>query len=426
MRLLTKTTLYFLLAMMVLLAVAGFMLFGQFNKQINQRADKELLNDELQWVDYLQASTFNGSRFLLQTPDLLIYPTDKTVTEYPRLSTTYGSKSNETAQVPFRELNDIVNINGIAYQIIIRKSQEQKRALVTNIISILLIVFAVLLAAILIFNWIISKRLWKPFQTSLSKIRNMGLPQVATIHFENTGTEEFNELNASLNTMVNKIHSDYETMKQFTEDAAHEMQTPLAVAQTKLELLLQDTNLSHAQTETIVQATTALNRLSKLNQSLLLLAKIENQQYEPTVTVNLAEVTQKYLRLFDEIIKEKRLSLESDFREPFEVKLHPFLADSLVSNLVGNAIKYNSSGGRVVITTRQNQFCISNTSEQGAIDPQMLFKRFSSLSETKNNSTGLGLAIVKRIADTNQLLISYRFLNDMHTFCLKKPEEQKT
>ena len=88
MRLLTKTTLYFLFAMMVLLTIAGFLLFGQFNKQLNQRADKELMYEELQWVNYLEASTFNGSRFLLQTPELLIYPTDKPATAYPQLSTT--------------------------------------------------------------------------------------------------------------------------------------------------------------------------------------------------------------------------------------------------------------------------------------------------------------------------------------------------
>jgi len=420
MRLLTKTTLYFLLAMMVLLTIAGFLLFGQFNKQLNERADKELMYEELQWVNYLEASTFNGSRFLLQTPELLIYPTDKAVTQFPQLSTTYSNKSN--AQIPFRELNDVVNINGTGYQIVIRKSQEQKLALVTNIITIVLLVFVGLLIAILIFNWIISKRLWKPFQNSLSKIRNMGLPQVATVHFEQTGTKEFTELNASLNTMVTKIHSDYETMKQFTEDAAHEMQTPLAVAQTKLELLLQDSNLTSPQTEAIVQATTALNRLSKLNQSLLLLAKIENQQYEATGKINLVEIAQKYLRLFDEIIKEKKLSLETNFSESFEVKLHPFLADSLVSNLIGNAIKYNVDGGRLIIKNDLNKFWIDNTSAAGAINPQMLFKRFGSLSQTKNNSTGLGLAIVKRIADTHQLSISYRFENAMHSFCLRKEE----
>lgn len=420
MRLLTKTTLYFLIAMMCLLTIAGFLLFAQFNNQLNQRADKELTYEEAQWVDYLEAATLNGGNFILQTPEILIYPTNKVVTGYAQLSTVYSNKVNGKTQIPFRQLNDVVNINGTAYQIMIRKSQEQKLALVTNIIAIVLVVFAGLLIATLIFNWIISKRLWRPFQSSLQKIRNIGLPQMSSIRFEETNTEEFNELNTSLNMMVNKIHSDYVTMKEFTEDAAHEMQTPLAVAQTKLELLLQDTNLTTTQTETIVQATTALNRLSKLNQSLLLLAKIENQQYEATTVINLVEVTQKYLRLFDEIIKEKQIIVETNFNEAFDVKIHPFLADSLISNLIGNAVKYNYQKGKLVIAVNEDEYCISNTSQQNAIEQQTLFKRFGSSNENKNASTGLGLAIVKRIADTHQLSISYEYEDELHRFCLRK------
>jgi signal transduction histidine kinase len=418
MRLLTKTTLYFLLAMLPLLGIAGYFLFEQFNSQINRRADKELMNEEVQWVEYLEASTLNGSRFLLQTPELLIEPTDKPVTEYPQLSTVYNNKGN--SKLPFRQLFDVVNINGDAYQIVIRKSQEQKLALVANIIIIMLLVFLGLLMATLIFNWIISRRLWRPFQSSLQKIRNIALPQMSAVHFESTGTREFNELNASLNAMASKIHSDYRNMKEFTEDAAHEMQTPLAVAQTKLELLLQDPNLTSSQTETIVQATTALQRLSKLNQSLLLLAKIENQQYEADSLVDLTEATKKYLWLFDEIIKEKRLEVKVNFDEPFQVKIHPFLADSLVSNLIGNAIKYNSYQGSVDIIVTREEYCISNTSHNQMADSQNLFKRFTSASRSEHSSTGLGLAIVKRIADTHGLFVSYRMEGGKHRFCLTK------
>ncbi|HWI89756.1 MAG TPA: HAMP domain-containing sensor histidine kinase [Flavisolibacter sp.] len=419
MRLLTKTTLYFLLAMIPLLGLTGYLLFEQFNKQINQRADKELLYEEVQWVEYLQASTLNGSRFLLQTPEILIYPSDKSVIEYPELSTVYVNKPNSKIQIPTRQLNDVVNINGTAYEIIIRKSQEQKLALVENIIIIMLLVFAGLLLATIIFNWIISRRLWKPFQTSLQKIRNIELPQMSKIRFEETDTKEFDELNASLNTMVNKIHSDYVNMKEFTEDAAHEMQTPLAVAQTKMELLLQDANLTNAQTETIVQATTALQRLSKLNQSLLLLAKIENQQYEADTSIDLVQVTKKYLQLFDEITSDKQIKVVTQFDDAFEVKLHPFLADSLISNLLGNAIKYNSTNGKIEIEVSKLHYCISNTSEHPSIDPQKLFKRFTAAG-SRDTSTGLGLAIVKRIADTHQLTVSYTFKKEMHKFCLNK------
>lgn len=419
MRLLTKTMLYFLLAMIPLLAAGGFLLFRQFSNQLNERADKELVYEEVQWIQYLEANTNGSSSFVLRSPDLLIFPAQKEPTPYPELTTAYGTKAKENVQIPFRQLAHVVEINGIPYQIVIRKSQEQKLALVSNITSVMLIVFAGLFLATLLFNWIISKQLWQPFRESLQKVRKLELQKMENAQFGETNTEEFNELNASLNTMVQKIRSDYLNMKEFTENAAHEMQTPLAVAQSKLELLLQDSSLNDSQVQSVAQATDALGRLNKLNLSLLLLAKIESNQFEAVEQVSLTEVTKKYLRLFEEMIKDKNLLIETDFREEFTATIHPFLTDSLLSNLIGNAIKYNQEGGRLSIRTSNKEFCISNTSSLPAIETNQLFQRFKTPAQASNNSTGLGLAIVKKIIDTSHLSISYQHEEGMHRFCIR-------
>ncbi|WP_121357257.1 PorY family sensor histidine kinase [Flavisolibacter nicotianae] len=419
MRLLTKTTLYFLLAMVPLLVAAGYLLFRLYSTQINEQADKELVYEEAQWLQYLETATADGTNFILRSPDLLIYPTQDPPTAYPELSNTSGTKARASVQIPYRQLAHVVNVNGITYQIVIRKSQEQKLALVTNITSILLLVFAGLFGATLLFNWVINKRIWRPFQASLQKVRHLELQKIEGIRFEETNIKEFNELNATLNTMVQKIQSDYLNMKEFTENIAHEMQTPLAVALSKLELLLQDRNLNDAQLGTIAQATEALSRLSKLNQSLLLLAKIENHQFEGTETISLAATTQKYLRLFDEMIKDKKLSVEMHVESDFTAMLHLFLADSLVSNLLGNAIKYNFNGGKINIRINNKEYCLSNTSNLLAIDAQDLFQRFHASQIGTDPSTGLGLAIAKRIADTSHLSISYQYDDGFHRFCIR-------
>lgn len=420
MRLLTRTTLYFLLAMVPLLFATGYFLFKQFSNQINEQADKELVYEEVQWIQYLEATTTGNSNFILRSPDLLIYPTEKEPATYPTIATITGTKARENVQIPYRQLTHIVNINGIPYQIVIRKSQEQKIALVANITLIMLVVFAGLFLATLLFNWFISKRIWKPFKDSLNKVRNLELQKIDAIRFEETNTREFNELNRSLNTMVQKIRGDYVNMKEFTENAAHEMQTPLAVAQSKLELLLQDESLNNAQVSSIAQATTALSRLSKLNQSLLLLAKIENDQYRATEELDLSEIVLKYLRLFEEMITVKEISVETKFEGVFKVFLHPFLADSLVSNLLGNAIKYNQQQGTIVIGINDKDFCISNTSPLAEIDTKHLFQRFQTSAKQNDQSTGLGLAIVKKIADNAHLTIRYQNQEGVHSFCLQK------
>ena len=420
MKLLTKTTLYFLAAIIPLLAMAGFYLFSRFSKEINNRSDKELLNTEAEWIAYIETQTDNGISFTLRTPDIAIYPTDASVAAFPAIADTKDFSEKQNRTISYRQLQQVVDIGGIPYLIIIRQSQEQKAALVTDITRIMLFVFAGLFAATLLFNWVISKQLWAPFRHSLSKIRSVELQKMEAVHFGETSTKEFNELNTSLNFMTNKMHRDYVNMKEFTENAAHEMQTPIAVAQSKLELLLQYRNLSEEQVESIMQATDVLSRLSKLNQGLLLLAKIENNQYATTETISLTEVTKKYLRLFDEFIKEKELTIKTSFEDAFTLKLHPLLADSLITNLLGNAIKYNYAKGSIEITITEDDYTISNTSHLPPIPSNKLFSRLNNQKGASENSNGLGLAIVKKIADVNKLVIDYVDSNDRHQFIIYK------
>jgi signal transduction histidine kinase len=194
----------------------------------------------------------------------------------------------------------------------------------------------------------------------------------------------------------------------------------VAVVQSKLELLLQDQNLRNEQVDSIVQASEALTRLSKLNQSLLLLARIENNQFETNETISLTEVTKKYLKLFDELIKDKKLTVETHFSEDWSLHLHPLLADTLISNLLGNAVKYNYNTGRIAITITGNKYHIGNTSNLAGIDPQQIFKRFKKPKENTGNSTGLGLSIVKKICDTHDLAITYRAEDGLHEFVIQK------
>ena len=420
MKLLTRTTLYFLLAMVPLLTAGGFYLFRQFSKEVNAEMDQELIYDEIQWIGYVQHESGVNGPFVLKTPELLIYPVSALPAEYPTIIDTRYYQENVRATIPYRQLSHVVAVNGNPYQFIIRRSQIQQSVLVANVTKIMLFVFGGLFLATMLFNWLISNRLWRPFRQSLEKIRGVELQKMEAVHFDPSRIQEFNELNNSLNAMANKIHSDFLNMKEFTEDAAHEMQTPLAIAQSKMELFLQDNSLSDHQAALVLESTEALKRLARLNQSLLLLAKIENKQYASDQLISLRDLTIKYLKSFEDLIKDRQLSVETDFKDPFEIRLHLLLAESLVSNLIGNAIKYNDSGGWVKIRISKNEFSISNTSSLPPIPTEQLFKRFSTTADGSMRSTGLGLAIVKRIADNHQLKIQYEAKQGIQQFTLRR------
>lgn len=403
MRLLTKTTLYFLTAMTILLIIAGYYLFNRFSRELNSKSDQELLQEEVVWIKYLQTEMSRGVTVVLRAPDVSIYPVEVSGEKFPVIADVKGG----AGKITYRQLTQVVSVYGVSYQIILRKSQEQKVALISYTTKIILLVFVGLFLSTLLFTWLISKNLWNPFYRSLNKIRQADLQTIQKTQFENeTGTKEFNELNTALNAMTAKIQADFINMKEFTENAAHEMQTPLSVAKSKLELLLQNENLPDEDVQSILEASDSLSRLSKLNQELLLLAKIENQQYTTTEELSLSEVTKKYLGLFSELIQDKQLTVKTDFANDFRVQLHPLLADTLISNLVGNAIKHNYPGGNIEISIGSSTYSIINTTHEAPIAPEKLFRRFAAGSAA-SGSNGLGLAMVKKIADTNGLEVKY-------------------
>ncbi len=416
MKLLTKTTLYFLLIMLPVFTAGAFYLYSKFNKEIKHETDEELVNDKLQWMRYLDTARVDNPIFRINTPEFNLQPTEKTAQTQHKLKSVDIYQEPENTYAPFRQLTQVIHVNDRNYELILRKSIIEKDDLVNNIIHVMLAAFGGLLLFVLLSNWLISKSVWKPFYRSLGEIQKLQLNKLETIVFERTTTHEFNQLNAALGSMTTRIHRDYTSIKELTEDAAHEMQTPLAIAQSKLELLLQDDTLSETQQNSILASYEELQRLSRLNHNLLLLAKIENQQYPVTVQPDLCAVVEKYLLLFEELVKEKELQIRKEMATTAPWPLHPALADILVSNLLGNAIKYNYTRGNITIRITTDTLTVSNTSHLPEIPSNVLFQRFKKHNSNYTNSNGLGLAIIKKMADSYGFSVQYAYTNGEHSF----------
>ena len=143
------------------------------------------------------------------------------------------------------------------------------------------------IAGILLINKRISKTLWRPFYSSLKMIQKYELNNHATASFKKSGIEEFDEMNKNIEQFLNKNHRIFLSQKEFTENAAHEMQTPLAIFQGQFENLMHEpTPLSDEQAGMIDDMEINNQRLIKLNRSLLFLAKMENGQYDKKEVLN--------------------------------------------------------------------------------------------------------------------------------------------
>lgn len=247
------------------------------------------------------------------------------------------------------------------------------------------------------------------------------------MEFPETTTLEFKYMNDILKRSFQKAGEDYVALKEFTENASHELQTPLAIISSKLDLLIQDENLSEKQEAKIMSAYAALKRISQLNQSLLLSAKIGNQQFTSTSNISFKQKINEKLEQFQELW-EGRISIRASLDESFVI-MNKDLSETLINNLLSNATKHNMENGFIEIELSPGILSIKNPGIERPLDPTRIFQRFYK-SEQNSVGNGLGLSIIKQICDASGLKIEYFFQNNTHCFVLtwenkKLTEHQK-
>lgn len=228
-----------------------------------------------------------------------------------------------------------------------------------------------------------------------------------------TNTHEFKELNQFLERMSNKALDDYRSLKEFSENASHELQTPLSIIRGKLELLL-ETDIDEKQAALIESAQNSAQKLSVINQSLALLTKLENQEYQMDHKIDFSKLVENSIASFSELIEMKSIVLTTNIDADVYVNLNPVLADILFTNLISNAIRHNSvNGGSIDIRLSSSGLIVKNTGDPLKIPANELFKRFKKAKQS-SESTGLGLAIVKQICDLSNFKVSYVYTGNLH------------
>ncbi|HEY4208478.1 MAG TPA: HAMP domain-containing sensor histidine kinase [Puia sp.] len=319
---------------------------------------------------------------------------------------------------PFREIAGIIQVEHVPYEIIIRSSLIENEDLLGSILLVQVTVLVILIGGILWMNHKVSKRLWSPFYVALRNIQSFELNKQSELEFRDSSTDEFNELNKALKMLIHRNSEIYLQQKEFTENAAHEMQTPLAILQSKLELLMQTSSLTEQQAELINAMDETNRRIVRLNKSLLLLAKIENRQYDSIESVSLESLCQRILQQFQLHTDEMDIEVAGKFQPNARVQANPQLLDILVSNLLSNAIRYNRTHGQIFITAENESLTVENTGANFALDPDRIFERFQKQSNNtgKDEGTGLGLAIVRNICYLYNYQVSYSFAGSWHVF----------
>ena len=313
---------------------------------------------------------------------------------------------------PYRELVFSVHVGGQLYTISIAKSEEETEDLLMLIMLITAGMIVILLAVLFLANRLLLRRIWQPFYRTLDGIRTFNLSSREPLPPNDTDIEEFRSLDEAARQMMNKIMGDYEILKNFADNASHEMQTPLAIINSKLDLLIQDIGLGEAHHQPVQAMYDAIARLRQLNQSLLLLTKIENNQFADTSSVDLALLIGEKLNQLEDPLKGRHLEVRTEL-DHLPLPINGYLADILLNNLLTNAIRHNYNGGQIDIRIRERSLRISNSGPELGFDAATIFDRF--VKGTHSGGTGLGLAIVRQICDNYRFPLQYNFKEGMHS-----------
>jgi len=280
------------------------------------------------------------------------------------------------------------------------------------------LIFAVISLSMLLVMRFLTRRLWKPFDHTLQKIERFNLDSSDIPQFQNNGTLEFERLNRSVEQLMRKDKETYKSQKEFTENASHELQTPISVLQTKLDLLMQE-ELNQRQADLVSDMYNICNRLSRLNKNLLLLTKIENSQYSQVETIELVSFVNRRIAIYSDLNAGGGKVMLDKVSTTASISANIPLFESMLDNLVVNAMRHKKDNADIIISVNNNSLSVINEGvEPITLDKNKLFKRFSNIGE-RNRGNGLGLSIVKAICDYHHWTIDYQFVDGRHTFIVK-------
>ncbi|MGI4736453.1 MAG: sensor histidine kinase [Janthinobacterium lividum] len=405
MKLLAATNRYYVLLSLGLFALGSGVLYVGIERAVRNEVGEQLQNHRLE----LEARLAAGRP--LPEP---VYRQQYSVSRRPRplgFSDTLLLDPTEGSMVPHRQLTFRATGAGQAPAwVTLRKSMVETDELLLATVSSMLVVLALLLGSVVLLHRYLSQRLWGTFRHTLAALRHYDLQQHQPLNLPTSRIEEFAELNQALTHLSQRLVADYENLREFTANAAHETQTPLAIMQAQLEQLLQLPTLTDdpAAAPLLADLYGATRRLSRLHQALGLLSRIENGQFGAAVPLDLAALVREKAEQLAPLLDARGLALYLHLAPTPPRRLHPGLADSLLHNLLHNAIRHNVPGGDVTVRLTPTGLEVSNPGPVISGDPARFFERFRK-HNAASESPGLGLSIVQQISAYYGLGLRYEF-----------------
>jgi signal transduction histidine kinase len=415
MKLLTKSTLLIATLSLFLFFIMGIIFFQVLKNMSKANLDRELFDLKELVEDHIANYTASHIIALPGIDSLSIRFMEPGEQTWEVLGDTLMYDEKEKQYKTYRYIQFSSVKGDTAYQVKIYKSTNPTDYLVERVTLMMTLMVILFLAGIFILNRFIFANLWGDFFRAIEKLKEFETTKEPVILGEQD-IEEFEELRQALERMTGRLARDYKELKEYTDHTTHELQTPLAVIKSKTELLIQSDRLGAEEMKCLEAINTSVNHLSRLNATLALLTRIENNQYTEKQRIDLTGLLERHLDLLEERIVLRNIQVEKQYhREPMVLFMDQGLADLLIANLLNNAIVHNVDGGRILLETRPGRLTIRNDGPPLAFKQEELFTRF--VRDTRRSGNfGLGLSLVKKVCETYNYFIEYSLDNEQHTF----------
>ncbi len=311
--------------------------------------------------------------------------------------------------ITYRVLNYTVIIDGQKYLIEIGKSLSTLKNTRKNITRIILLFLAAIIIITLMTDLQYTSLLLKPLRKIILKLKDISNPSAFNLNPVKTNTTDFARLDKALRDLMIRLDETLRKEKEITINISHELLTPVSVIRSKLENLLLRENSNEETSSKIEESLKTLYRLQSLINSLLLIARIESNQYILNDSFSVVNVIDEIIRELEPVAQDKGINMlreaGSDVRL---IKANSYLIFSMFYNIMNNALRNTLTGGKVVVrsTFKEGRFTVEiEDNGKGMNEKQLseLFLRFKSRRNNEGDGTGIGLAIAKSIADLHNI-----------------------
>lgn len=358
------------------------------------------------------------SRVMVTNPSGLIVYDSQATTDHKRYAliqelsiAMQGASGNDVSVCTYRDgafrtraAMPIMYRNSLIGGVYLYEYDAQQGAIITGLQHNLLRISAGLVGVSLLISLLLSRTMTRRISTVISGIDELREGDYTT-RVQVSGKDELADLATAFNDMTERMQTTDEMRKRFVSDASHELKTPLAAIKLLTDSIAMSDNMdSETMREFVDDIGTEADRLVRITGKLLALTKMDNSASDlKTEPVDLGDVICDALHMLNPLADQKHISIQPTIEQGCIVRSSPDEMYQVLFNLVENAIKYNSEGGKVWIRARTSAENAIVTIEDNGIgipkeDRPKIFDRFYRVDKARSREaggTGLGLSIVK-------------------------------